>query len=89
MAARSLLTRRVAEAEAARKALEDARGQKERAEKDAAELERVVELDFGPDDAYYALYDQCISSTVGQYKYEICPYERARQDYTTLGFVRV
>ena len=40
---------------------------------------RVLEWDFGPDDAFMALYDKCFSKQVQQYEYEVCLFRSAKQ----------
>ena len=56
--------------------LEDERS-KHRSEADLAG--KVLTWDFGPDDAFMALYDKCFSKQIQQYEYEVCLYSRATQ----------
>jgi len=56
--------------------LEDERS-KHRSEADLAG--KVLTWDFGPDDAFMALYDKCFSKQIQQYEYEVCLYRNAAQ----------
>jgi len=40
---------------------------------------KVLEWDFGPDDAFLALYDKCFSQQVQQYEYELCMFRSTAQ----------
>lgn len=41
--------------------------------------------DFGPDASFYKLRDQCYSYESNQYRYSICPFQRASQEATSIG----
>ena len=43
------------------------------------EINQVLELDFGPNDAFYSLKGQCFEYTDSQYTYKLCPFDRASQ----------
>jgi hypothetical protein len=59
--------------------LEPHRDDKAKYEKELEGLAKVLEGDFGPDDAYAALYDKCFSQQVQQYTYEVCMFRDAKQ----------
>jgi len=50
-------------------------------------LEGKVSMSLDDEDelAYSGLEDRCISKTIGEYKYEICFFEEAKQDSTSVG----
>ena len=42
-------------------------------------------LTFGEDGALAALYGECYTAHFGEYKYTICPFEKATQNSDSLG----
>ncbi|KAH6941137.1 hypothetical protein HPB50_014300 [Hyalomma asiaticum] len=42
-------------------------------------LEQSLDTDYGPDDEYAALRDQCFEFTDREYTYKLCPFEQASQ----------
>jgi protein kinase C substrate 80K-H len=40
---------------------------------------KVLTWDFGPDNAFMALYDKCFSKEIQQYQYEVCLFRNAAQ----------
>jgi protein kinase C substrate 80K-H len=42
-------------------------------------------MDFGPDQAFFPLKGQCFDFKQAQYTYQVCPFETAKQDHTSLG----
>ncbi|KAF2724982.1 hypothetical protein K431DRAFT_239821 [Polychaeton citri CBS 116435] len=68
------------------KLVQDARKRVETARKDLNNLEKDLngrkddlQRDFGPDDVFRALKDQCVSTDSGEYTYEVCFLERTNQ----------
>lgn len=49
------------------------------------ETEKVLAGDYGPDNVFFALRGQCYSLQAGQYTYEVCPFDKTRQDHVSLG----
>jgi len=49
------------------------------------DLEKEAKLDFGPEKEWWALKGQCFSIDTGGYKYEMCPFGKAKQDHISLG----
>ena len=41
--------------------------------------------DYGPEDVFWSIRSECISTKSGQYNYEICFYGKATQDHVGLG----
>ena len=48
-------------------------------------LEEVAEGDWGPGDVFWALKDKSFEQVFGAYTYKIKPFDKAEQDYTSLG----
>jgi len=61
-----------------------AKEQHDAAERQMKQLKKVDELDFGPDQEYYALNGQCYTFTE-KYNYKLCPFDKSEQDGTSLG----
>jgi hypothetical protein len=73
----------------AREALTTAREEERRLESELQKLQDNLDTNFGPDNAYRKLKGSCYSLQLNQYTYHICPFDSAKQDSTSLGYVRV
>lgn len=49
------------------------------------EIEEILKINFGEDNCFYAIYNNCTSIQHGQYKYEVCPFKSGSQGSTSLG----
>merc|ERR1712062_227431 len=54
-------------------------------EKQISETNEKVQRDYGEQDEFLMLHDKCISVQHREYKYEICPYNKAKQGSTSIG----
>lgn len=52
---------------------------------DKTEADRDASTDFGPNGEFYPLKGKCFDLMLAQYKYQVCPFDKAQQDYTSLG----
>lgn len=43
------------------------------------------DVDFGPDNLLFSIYEKCFAHTDNEYTYEICPFKSAKQKDTLLG----
>ncbi|XP_075528577.1 glucosidase 2 subunit beta-like isoform X2 [Dermacentor variabilis] len=48
-------------------------------ESEIRKLEQSLDTDYGPDDAYAALREQCFEFTDREYTYKLCPFDQASQ----------
>ena len=44
-----------------------------------SDIEKFINLDFGPNKEYYSLKDQCFEFTDLQYTYKMCAFEKTTQ----------
>ncbi|KAF2772810.1 mannose 6-phosphate receptor domain-containing protein [Teratosphaeria nubilosa] len=80
----------------AKKALETAQKDLDKLRKTLTEHREDLGRDFGPDDVFRALKDQCVSTDAGEYTYELCFLSKTTQKpkkgggHTNMGnFVRL
>jgi len=66
-------------AEAARKAYNDADREFRDIEREIKGLKDVLEKDFGTENEFMVLQDQCFEYTDNEYKYKICPFDHCSQ----------
>lgn len=43
------------------------------------EVEKLQELDFGPEEEYFGFHGQCFTLSTTEYNYEFCPFGKATQ----------
>jgi len=73
------------DADRSRKAYDGKKSAVDDKEKRIKELDEVLNFDYGPDSAFFALTGLCFSMEKQEYKYEICPFGKASQGSTSLG----
>ena len=64
------------------------RGAKEEfdaAKRQLEDLEKIDNIDFGPDEEYYPLYRECFTLREEKYMYRLCLFDKTDQDGTSLG----
>ncbi|RMX68426.1 hypothetical protein DD238_004672 [Peronospora effusa] len=49
------------------------------------EVQKLLDKDYGVDNLFFGLRDECVESDAGQYKYKVCFFGKATQDFTKLG----
>lgn len=54
-------------------------------EKQLEEVRKDKETDYGPEAVLYTLKNKCFGRAVGKYKYEVCLFDRVKQDNMKLG----
>nr|CAB3265164.1 glucosidase 2 subunit beta [Phallusia mammillata] len=69
----------VNQANEARSKFQEAQTKKKNLENEVESLNKALELDFGPDEGYQALQFQCFELLTMEYKYKLCPYDKATQ----------
>lgn len=47
--------------------------------RDLTDHEQYTELDFGNNNEFASLYDECFSKDINKYTYEFCPFDKAHQ----------
>uniref|UniRef100_A0A0G4GRC3 Glucosidase 2 subunit beta n=1 Tax=Chromera velia CCMP2878 TaxID=1169474 RepID=A0A0G4GRC3_9ALVE len=62
-----------------RKELRDSEALLQESEKTHTQLTKALNTDFGPDHAYFTLFESCVKLQEGKYEYEICPFHEAWQ----------
>lgn len=70
---------------AASKKVQEASDQASSLRTERETLDKNLGYDFGPDGVYSALLGKCFEAQVDKYKYKVCPYGQATQDYSSLG----
>eukprot|EP01023_Acetabularia_acetabulum_P004785 TRINITY_DN1202_c0_g1_i2.p1 TRINITY_DN1202_c0_g1~~TRINITY_DN1202_c0_g1_i2.p1 ORF type:complete len:243 (-),score=53.58 TRINITY_DN1202_c0_g1_i2:227-955(-) len=73
---------------AAKKDFEAVENEVKDAEKRVKELEAKLVMDFGSQNEFMSLADECFETKVDKYVYKICPFHSASQDHTSLGSFR-
>ncbi|CAH0481682.1 unnamed protein product [Peronospora belbahrii] len=68
-----------------RKQLEDTKKELKEEEKKLVEAQRLMDKDYGVDNVFFGLRDKCVESDAGQYKYKVCFFGTATQDFVKLG----
>lgn len=66
-------------AEAARKAYNDADRELKDVEREMKDLKEVLEKDFGSENEFMVLQGQCFEYTDNEYKYKMCPFDHCSQ----------
>ncbi|CAI5746484.1 unnamed protein product [Peronospora destructor] len=49
------------------------------------EAQKLLDKDYGVDNLFFGLRNECVESDAGQYKYKVCFFGKATQDFTKLG----
>ena len=73
------------ETEMIRKQIIENENNLERYKNDAENAQKIADIDFGPDNILYGLWNKCFRYFDEVYSYVICPYKDAQQGSTLLG----
>merc|ERR1712176_1373087 len=49
------------------------------------DVQKLNNIDFGPEEEFFVLKGQCFEKRDEQYKYKLCPFDRSDQDGTNIG----
>jgi len=72
-------------ADKARKTYDDIDSSKKDIQNKITKLEQWLKQDFGPEGEFATMHGKCYSTTVRQYTYEVCAYEKAEQKENNVG----
>ena len=73
------------EAKAAREELESTKQEEEKLGTEVKELEEETTADYGPEGVFWSLKGETFEGKFGEFTYKLSPFEKAEQDYTSLG----
>lgn len=62
---------------------EGAQKKRDKMQSKVEEISSLLEQDYGPDEAYFAMRDVCYTLDLKQYTYEVCPFKEAKQKEKT------
>lgn len=66
-------------ADKARKEYQEARDKKQQLEREVQEAEKFLEMDFGKNNEFISLYEQCYEYTDREYTYKLCLFQKCTQ----------
>ncbi|CAK8676005.1 unnamed protein product [Clavelina lepadiformis] len=69
----------IEEAEEARKRYQANQDSKKNIEREIESLQKGLDMDFGPDEAFQALQFKCFDFETLEYRYKLCPYDKTSQ----------
>ena len=76
------------EAEAARKRVSDLEASIAQLKVDMKEADKALVISYGPEDLLFPLWGKCYSLMDKGYRYEVCPFQDARQNSAKMGQYR-